>query len=40
LNLKNILIHGYAEVDDRLVWNILETNLPSLAVEIKKLLSE
>src|SRR5688500_4743306 len=27
---RNILVHGYADVDDRLVWNIVETKLPTL----------
>lgn len=27
---RNILIHGYAEVDDRLVWDIVEAKLPVL----------
>ncbi len=37
---RNILIHGYADVDDRLVWNIIEIKLPILWQEIKILLSE
>ncbi len=40
ISFRNILIHGYAEVDDRLVWNILETKLPSLTIEINNLLNE
>jgi uncharacterized protein with HEPN domain len=35
---RNILIHGYAEIDDRLVWDIVETKLPKLRAEIGKLL--
>ena len=35
---RNILVHGYAEVDDRLVWDILRTNLPALAREVAALL--
>lgn len=35
---RNILIHGYAEVDDRLVWDIVETKLPVLCREINALL--
>lgn len=35
---RNILIHGYAEVDDRLVWDIVESRLPTLRLEIKTLL--
>lgn len=35
---RNILIHGYAEVDDRLVWDIIESKLPILLSETETLL--
>ena len=35
---RNILIHGYADVDDRLVWDIVETKLPTLCREVEALL--
>ncbi len=35
---RNILIHGYTEIDDRLVWNIVETKLTSLIQEVEALL--
>ena len=35
---RNILIHGYTEVDDRLVWDVVETKLPVLIREIDALL--
>lgn len=28
---RNILIHAYAEVDDRIVWDVVETKLPGCA---------
>ena len=37
---RNVLIHGYADVDDRLVWNVIETNLPTLGREVNALLEE
>ncbi len=37
---RNILIHGYADVDDQLVWHIVESKLPVLAQEIADLLKE
>lgn len=37
---RNLLIHGYADIDDRLVWDIVETKLPTLRSEIAELLSE
>lgn len=35
---RNILIHGYADVDDRLVWDIVETKLLVLRREVARLL--
>lgn len=35
---RNILIHGYAEVDDRVVWDVLQTKLPTLLREVEALL--
>ncbi len=37
---RNILIHGYADVDDRLVWDVVETKLPVLRREVEALLSQ
>jgi uncharacterized protein with HEPN domain len=37
---RNILIHGYADVDDRLVWDIVETRLPLLRREVDGLLGD
>lgn len=37
---RNILVHGYAEVDDRLVWDLLETHLPALLADIELLKQE
>ena len=37
---RNILIHGYAEVDDLLVWDILQTKLQALRQEVTALLEE
>lgn len=37
---RNILIHGYAQVDDRLVWDIVENKLPALRQEVDTLLTE
>jgi len=35
---RNILIHGYATVDDRLVWGVLERQLSSLQQHVDELL--
>ena len=37
---RNILVHAYAEVDDRIVWDIVETELPLLRREADELLRE
>ena len=36
---RNILVHGYANVDNRLVWGVLETDLPSLLITLGRLLA-
>ena len=35
---RNVLIHRYADVVDRLVWDVVETNLPTLSKEVDALL--
>jgi uncharacterized protein with HEPN domain len=35
---RNILIHGYATVDDRLVWGVIEGSLPDLRTTLRTLL--
>lgn len=37
---RNVLIHGYATVDDRLVWGVIEGNLPGLLALLSRLLGE
>ncbi len=36
---RNILVHGYAEIDHRIVWNVLELKLPVVRDEAEVLLS-
>ena len=36
---RNILIHGYADVDDRVVWGVIETDLPKLHTQVEMLIS-
>jgi uncharacterized protein with HEPN domain len=36
---RNVLVHAYATVDDRLVWGVIETNLSSLQITLGKLLA-
>jgi uncharacterized protein YutE (UPF0331/DUF86 family) len=35
---RNILVHGYATVDDRLVWGVVERDLSSLRDALARLL--
>ena len=35
--LRNVLIHGYAYADDRLIWDVVETSLPTLVHEFDAL---
>jgi uncharacterized protein with HEPN domain len=37
---RNILVHAYAQVDDRIVWDIVEFKLPVLIREVAALMSE
>jgi uncharacterized protein with HEPN domain len=37
ISFRNILIHGYAEVDHRIVWDIIESKLPTLRREVAAL---
>lgn len=39
IDFRNILIHGYAIVDDRLVWDVVQTKVPALIREVEKLLA-
>jgi uncharacterized protein with HEPN domain len=38
ISFRNLLIHGYADVDDRLVWDVVETKLAVLQREVEALL--
>lgn len=37
---RNILIHGYATVDDALVWQVLTDKLPQLETAVRTLLAD
>ena len=37
---RNILIHGYTDVDDRLVWDIVTSKLPLFRTEIEALVTD
>jgi len=37
---RNTLIHGYDQIDDKIVWNIATQILPGLRVNLENLLNE
>ena len=37
---RNILIHGYAQVDNRIVWDIVESKFPAFQPRVAALLAE
>ena len=38
VNLRNVIVHGYATVEDETIWGILQGHVPGLHQEVKKLL--
>ena len=40
IGLRNQLIHGYGVINHRITWNIIETKLPILVLELEALLKE
>lgn len=40
VSFRNVLIHGYATVDSRLVWGVIETSLDPLRAVLGGLLSQ
>ena len=37
---RNILIHGYSQVDNEIVWDIAQSYLPTLLTEVTNLLEQ
>lgn len=40
ISFRNILVHAYAEVDDRLVWDIVQSKLQVLIDDVDALMVE
>lgn len=38
VNLRNVIVHGYATVENETIWGILQEHVPRLHREVKKLL--
>ncbi|MEN6386524.1 MAG: DUF86 domain-containing protein [Phycisphaerales bacterium] len=40
IGMRNILAHGYFEVDTNVVWSVVKNDLPELKTNIQKILRE
>jgi uncharacterized protein with HEPN domain len=40
IGLRNILVHGYAVVDDAVVWSAVSERMPALLTVVEKLLEQ
>jgi uncharacterized protein with HEPN domain len=38
ISTRHIIIHGYDEIDDRIIWNIMRNSLPALQAKLRTLL--
>jgi uncharacterized protein with HEPN domain len=38
ISFRNILVQGYDAIDDRIVWNVIEEDLPRLIEDVDHLL--
>jgi uncharacterized protein with HEPN domain len=37
---RNVLVHGYAQIDLDILWDIVDVNLPDLITQLEKALAE
>ena len=40
VGFRNDLVHGYASLDNRIVWGVIETSLPTLLTSLENLLAQ
>ncbi len=38
--MRNVLIHGYFDIDVDLVWSVADNDLPKLAAQIRAIVKE
>ena len=38
ISFRNILVHGYDTIDDRIVWGVVEEDLDNLIADVERLL--
>ncbi len=39
VNLRNVIVHGYATVENETIWGIIQDDVPKLHEQVKKLLT-
>ena len=40
VGFRNVLVHGYADVDDKIVWGVVEANIAPLIRDLDRLLAQ
>lgn len=40
IGLRNLVIHEYFGVDDRIIWDVIRDHLPELDIQMKNILHE
>ena len=40
ISFRNILVHGYDALDDRIIWGVIEEDLDSLVEDVDRLLKQ
>lgn len=40
VNLRNLIVHTYDDVDNTIIWSIIVNHLPTLKAEVKALIAE
>lgn len=38
--MRNVVVHGYFEIDNELVWSAVKNDLPKLAKQVRSILEE
>jgi uncharacterized protein with HEPN domain len=38
INLRNVIVHGYAVVENKTIWGVLQSDLPALYNQVKNIL--
>lgn len=40
VGLRNRIIHGYDDINDEVIWDVVQRNIPLLATDLKRLLKD